>query len=243
MDGRDSPSEELLGGSAAQMGTACQASVSCELGDRGHRRPSSEVAWASGAQWTLTLANTAGLDLHAVHQRVPGDTVAPPGPVHLLKESRGGHRAPQQGGPHLTLLPRAWDISARAGNPWLEAMSAGPGPVPQRWAGTVPPNADRDGCMSLTPSHAARIPRGLSQGLGSYLLHPKAPPTPHAQPQSACSGVPARRPSPHQTASLTGFLPRTLQQTQCHCGPEEGDQGAWMARQGTPLLPRSGPGC
>ena len=163
--------------------------------------------------------------------------MAPPGPGHLLKESRGGHRAPQHGGPRPTLLPGAWDISARAGNPWLEATSAGPGPVPQRWAGTVPPNADRDGCMSLTPSHAARIPGGLSQGLGSYLLQPKSPPTPHAQPQSACSGVPARRPSPHQTASLTGFLPRTLQQTQCHCGPEEGGQGARMARQGTPSSP------
>lgn len=73
MDERDSPSEELLGGSAAQMGTACQACVSCELGDRGHRRPSAEVAWASGAQGTLTLANTAGLDLHTVHRCVPGD--------------------------------------------------------------------------------------------------------------------------------------------------------------------------
>lgn len=135
---------------------------------RGIRAPEARcrrglVLWA---QWALTLASTAGFDPYAVHQCVPGDTVAPPGPVHLLKENRGGRRAPRHRGPHLTLLPGAWDISARAGNLWLEATSTGLGPVPQRWAGTVPPNADRDG-----------------QGLGSYPPQQKAPPTLHGRPQ------------------------------------------------------------
>ena len=37
-------------------------------------------------------------------------------------------------------------------------------------------------CRSLPPCHAARIPGGLSQGLGSYPLQLKALPTPHAWP-------------------------------------------------------------
>ena len=119
--------------------------------DQGHRKPGAEAAWAPGAQRTLTLANTAGFDLHAVHRHVPGDTVAPPGSVYLLKESHGGHRAPQHRGPHSTLPPEAWDISTRDGNPWLEATSAGPGPMPQRWAGTVPPNTDRDSSAGPCP--------------------------------------------------------------------------------------------
>lgn len=89
----------------------------------------------------------------------PWDTAAPPGPVHLLKENRGGRRAPRHRGPHLTLLPGAWDISTRAGNLWLEATSTGLGLVPQRWAGTVPPNTHRDGSAALTA-------RGTESGPG-----------------------------------------------------------------------------
>lgn len=98
--------------------------------------------------------------------------------MYLLKGSRGGHRAPQHRGPYSTLPPEAWDISARAGNPWLEATSAGPKVgrdcATQYGQGQL--------CRSLPPSHAARIPGGLSQGLGSYPLQLKALPTPHAWP-------------------------------------------------------------
>ena len=161
-----------------------------------------------------------------------------------LRKAMGDTGLPSTEGPTRPCRLRpgisAQELVTHGWRPRLQAQ----GLCPKGGQGLCHPIQTGTALQVPAPQPCSPYPWGAESGPGvlpAAAEGPSHPPRPAlALPAVGC----LLEDPPHtSTASLTGFLPRTLQQTQCYSGPEERGQGARMARQGPPLLPRGGPGC